>query len=500
MNARVSGLSSRLISMLVVALVLNAVVALPGPLAPAAHAAAGLATRAMGACSSEPATPAHYRFVVDLDYARHTALVTQTVEVTNNSSDTWTRIVLQIASARRAGVFTLSSLAVAGTAAAYSVDRQSYTYAITLPQQLTSCAGTSLTLVYRLNVPATSLGGGFPYGNLGYGGRVIQFGNWYPVLVPYRDGQGWYTWKWVEIGDPWVSEVAEYDLEVRADASVVVAGSGPLGSSAGAWRFHLNHARGIAFTASPEYQRQAGVVDGVAVYSYYLADHPRAGTDVLTATLQCISLFNRLYGPYPYPSFTIAENAYAGSMEYSGFVSHSGAKYASYSGQPSAMLINYVAHEVAHQWWYSVVGSDQVYEPWLDEALAVYSEVEFYRAYHPELEAWSLSRFGSPRYHGALDRATYQYPGAQAYVDEFYDLSGQFMMVVHDGLGADHYYAFLRQWRAQGEYRLATAQTFFALYGAYAPGECATNVAAYFPTMAARAGGAAILCGAQPAG
>jgi aminopeptidase N len=32
-----------------------------------------------------------------------------------------------------------------------------------------------------------------------------------------------------------------------------------------------------------------------------------------------------------------------------------------------------VAHEVAHQWWYSIVGNDQYSEPWLDESFATYA-------------------------------------------------------------------------------------------------------------------------------
>jgi hypothetical protein len=135
----------------------------------------------------------------------------------------------------------------------------------------------------------------------------------------------------------------------------------------------------------------------------------------------------------------------------------------------------------------------------VDEALASYAEVEFYRAYHPGLVAQSLARFGDPREHGALDGTLYDYPSAEAYRDEFYDLAGQFASVVHDGLGDDGYHAFLREWRVQGAYRLATAREFFALYGAYSPGQCTASVAAYFPGLAARAGGAAALCATRQA-
>jgi aminopeptidase N len=42
-------------------------------------------------------------------------------------------------------------------------------------------------------------------------------------------------------------------------------------------------------------------------------------------------------------------------------------------------------HEVAHQWWYSLVGNDQQDEPWLDEALTQYSTVLFYEF----IEGWN---------------------------------------------------------------------------------------------------------------
>ena len=42
-------------------------------------------------------------------------------------------------------------------------------------------------------------------------------------------------------------------------------------------------------------------------------------------------------------------------------------------------LLEYViAHETAHQWWYSIVGNDEVNEPWLDEALTEYSTILYF--------------------------------------------------------------------------------------------------------------------------
>ena len=46
---------------------------------------------------------------------------------------------------------------------------------------------------------------------------------------------------------------------------------------------------------------------------------------------------------------------------------------------PSAVLLeSTTAHEVGHQWFYNLVGNDQLDEPWLDEALTQYATWRYY--------------------------------------------------------------------------------------------------------------------------
>ena len=33
-----------------------------------------------------------------------------------------------------------------------------------------------------------------------------------------------------------------------------------------------------------------------------------------------------------------------------------------------------IQHEVAHQWWYGIVGNDEFHDPWLDEGFATWTE------------------------------------------------------------------------------------------------------------------------------
>jgi aminopeptidase N len=89
-------------------------------------------------------------------------------------------------------------------------------------------------------------------------------------------------------------------------------------------------------------------------------------------------------------------------MEYDGLIFLSDrAMAASYGAQQRSQL---VAHEIAHQWWYALVGNDQAAEPWLDEGLASWSADLYLRSQgqvgasvgkSSQQLAWPLTAFSS---------------------------------------------------------------------------------------------------------
>jgi len=97
-----------------------------------------------------------------------------------------------------------------------------------------------------------------------------------------------------------------------------------------------------------------------------------------------VHAYNELFGLYPYTDLDVVEGYFLidglpGGMEFSGLVLISSEFYASEG--PYTMLdmpVVVVSHEVAHQWWYAVIGDDQVDDPWLDEAFAVYSSILYF--------------------------------------------------------------------------------------------------------------------------
>jgi aminopeptidase N len=81
-------------------------------------------------------------------------------------------------------------------------------------------------------------------------------------------------------------------------------------------------------------------------------------------------------GDYPFAELDVvdAPGAFAG-IEYPGEI---------YIGvvEDTNFLERVVVHETGHQWFYSVIGDDQLLQPWLDEAAASYTEVLYEEKAH----------------------------------------------------------------------------------------------------------------------
>jgi aminopeptidase N len=79
-----------------------------------------------------------------------------------------------------------------------------------------------------------------------------------------------------------------------------------------------------------------------------------------------------MFGKYPYTSLAVVQTSFLnGGMEYPGLV------YISDRAK-GEMYRDVTVHEIAHQWWYGIVGSNQISNAWLDETLAEYSATLFY--------------------------------------------------------------------------------------------------------------------------
>ena len=158
-----------------------------------------------------------------------------------------------------------------------------------------------------------------------------------------------------------------------------------------------------------------------------------------------------LFGPFPYPDFTVAITpGQSDGTEYPTALQMSDSK--------ADDLPALVAHEVAHQWFYSLVGNNQAQDPWLDEALATFGEAlvggdaEDYA--YDDTPHKVVGRMGEPMSswasHGGFDR----------YTEGVYDQGAAVLLEARRRVGPEEFAAHLRDYVTANAHRVATPASF----------------------------------------
>jgi aminopeptidase N len=133
--------------------------------------------------------------------------------------------------------------------------------------------------------------------------------------------------------------------------------------------------RDSLLVAGPEFGKLTEYVDDIAVNVYYWPGDEGVAESVLQMGVDSVRIFNASFGEYPFAELDITETFNFTGIEYPGIVVIADRNWV----RGNDFLEVTVTHEVAHQWWYSLVGNNQVEQPWLDESLTAYSEYLYAR-------------------------------------------------------------------------------------------------------------------------
>lgn len=417
-------------------------------------------------------TRTRYTLYALLDYDRRQLAVDETVVYTNRSGLALNEIIMAVEPMHRGG-FTMEHILLDG--AALDFDLNGHRMTVYLPQPLPPNA--QITLAMRFSIVLPPRVKDHPYG---YDTNQINLTDWFPFIVPYRDG--WVLHDDYALGEHLVYDAADFEVNFRVtQGNITVAASG-VPEPNGEWtQYHLSAARTFALSASDQLQVLEATAGGAQIRSYYYAGYEEQGLAILNAAVRAVDLYSIKFAPYPYESLSIVQADLNDGQEYDGLVFLATKFYNEYNGSARSNLVTIGVHEIAHQWWFGLVGSDQALEPWLDEALCVYSEAIFYRYIYPNSLNWwwqfRVNYFGPSGY---VDISVYEAPTFRAYVNATYLNGANFLEALNDRMGDDAFYAFLQEYAARYEHGHATAYEFFALAKQHSPADFSDLIAAYF--------------------
>lgn len=372
-----------------------------------------------------------------------------------------------------------------GRAAITRLETNDTALRIVLPQPLEPGQPINLTMRFVTSIPTS--GGG--YGIFGVSNGVYALYNWFPELAVYENG-GWLLNPVDPQGDPTNTDTASYRVAVQVPENFMVVSSGTETSattSTGTTYTMISAlTRNFVMVISDQFVEISRAVGDTSINSYALAGSEASNQTALDAAAQAITLFNTTFGPYPYQEIDIAEamlgNGAAG-MEATGLIMVGDDYYDQSNARPFAgigsslpgseefnILEYIVAHEVAHQWWYSTVGSDAYAHPWIDESITNWSSAYYLdQVRGNEVGALARDAMIESTYRAELaqgdtrlDQPVDQFTGQQ-YEAIVYGKGAIMYDVLRKELGDELFFAFLRQYYTTYQFKRATGDDWKAV-------------------------------------
>ncbi|RJP52055.1 MAG: M1 family peptidase [Anaerolineaceae bacterium] len=254
---------------------------------------------------------------------------------------------------------------------------------MTVPLESPLAVGQSIRLEmeFSLEVPTDVE---LNYGVLASYEGVLTLAHAYPVIPVYND-EGWNAELPPQAGDLTFNDAAFYLVTVTAPKDLMIVASGLESAPVTTGRQQvlnvaIGPARDFFLAASDDYEVVSQQVGEVTINSYAPKSLQEQNQAALTAAARAMKTFSEQYTPYPYTEFDIVVTpTLALGIEYPGATAIAERiLLGEYGEQTSAYLESTTVHEVAHQWFYNLVGNDQLDEPWLDESLAQYVTWQYY--------------------------------------------------------------------------------------------------------------------------
>jgi len=299
---------------------------------------------------------------------------------------------------------------------------------------------------------------------------VLALSGWYPILAVY-DAGGWHLAPVSPMGDSVFSETALYTVDITLPADQVLVATGvevsrqPSGDQV-RYQVVSGPMRDFFIVASRDFQVASQTVDGTLVNAYFLPGYDSAAAAGLSVAAGSLDIFNRRFGAYPFSELDVVQAPMHNALgvEYPGIVLI-GASLYDEPDNPSFAVT--VAHEVAHQWWYNLVGNDVFAEPWLDEGLATYSSSLYNQDELGEDAYRGLVSYWQGRYDTLVkqgkddvviqDLSHFESLGdARVYSGVVYTKAGLFFEALRRAVGDQAFFAALRAYYKEYQFRVAT--------------------------------------------
>jgi aminopeptidase N len=337
----------------------------------------------------------------------------------------------------------------------------------------------TLSMDFDLAVPQTVE---LNYGVQAYYDDVLALAHAYPVITVYDD-EGWNAEIPPQSGDVTYADMSFFEVTVEAPKEITLVGSGreishQNNGNRQTVRYAAGPVRDFYLAASPEYEVFTKEANGIEL-RFYTRDYLQDGAEsALDTAARAIQIYEERYAPYPYTELDfVSTPTLALGIEYPGMIAITEGIISPDHGYLEAT----VAHEVGHQWFYNLVGNDQLDDPWLDESITQFATLQYFtdmygragaQGFRSSLEGrWeNVGREEIPIGLPVRDYSDVEYSGI------VYGRGGLFFEALRDEMGKDDFDAFMQDYTQSNAWDIATTDKLKAK----AEGHCSCDLTKLF--------------------
>lgn len=377
-------------------------------------------------------------------------------------------------------------------------------YKLPLGKELKKGESIDLEMEYTVSIPDIP-------NRFGHVGHAYNLGNFIATPALHENGE-WLVQPYVEIGDAFYTEVADYHVKLEVPDGYKVCASGTLKDGI----YEANDMRDFAFSTAEDLLELTEKVDDCDIHVFYKETCKYQAETVMRAAKDSLALFNKTCGGYPYETLNLMLCSVAddiGGMEYPGMIllqahenqdkkyeyANGHISYEEYKnyvnellksgadtclslaqdeagnlaledeqrkfiiGETNALAIC-TAHEIAHQWFYGIVGNDEIRHAWIDEGMARFLENFYFdKCIHDEplggqgLESLKMSNeYFHKKYNGTsdgdmnpdLNSSIYDFKSQPMDYWDIYDKGAALMYGLYSKLGEEKFISALQEYVA----------------------------------------------------
>lgn len=295
----------------------------------------------------------------------------------------------------------------------------------------------------------------------GWSGQQVSLGNWFPILAVH-DNHGWNLHPYFPYGEAFYSLSGNFDVtfEVPTSINMIATGESTVTeqNETTSYHFKAENVRDFAAVLHSDLLSKRVTTDETEVVVHYTSEEEQQAEVMLEAAEKALFIFTDWFDSYPSKTLDIVSVDYSkefdGGMEYPELVMVNTPHM-----QDDEELALTVVHEIAHQWFYSLIGNDPYREPWLDESLTTFVS---YAAFY-ETTDFDWIEEQDTDYSITSSVEDFDQQDIKQYGDIMYDGGALMLSALHDELGNEAFFQGLRNYVNDYTHKIATTADFIRI-------------------------------------